>query len=119
MIRRDAAWAIILVSTGLLACGPDRVENTANTQVNLLLASPEQPTSAAGTTYEAVPGAIDEEASTLATHVPSPGGGLAEYPAWNGYDLDCPDVGHPVSVPGADPHRLDGDGDGVGCESQD
>jgi micrococcal nuclease len=42
--------------------------------------------------------------------------GLGEYPAWNGYDLDCPDVGHSVRVPGRDPHRLDRDGDGVGCE---
>ena len=32
-------------------------------------------------------------------------------------DLDCADVGHPVSVPGSDPYRLDGDGDGSGCES--
>lgn len=45
-------------------------------------------------------------------------GGLAPYPAWNGYDLDCPDVGHPVRVDGPDPHRLDGDGDGIGCEGQ-
>jgi hypothetical protein len=39
------------------------------------------------------------------------------YPAWNGYDLDCPDVGHKVKVTGGDPHRLDRDGDGWGCES--
>ncbi|HEY0153443.1 MAG TPA: hypothetical protein VGB92_15655 [Longimicrobium sp.] len=39
------------------------------------------------------------------------------YPAWNGYDLDCADVGHTVKVTGADPHRLDRDGDGWGCES--
>lgn len=45
-----------------------------------------------------------------------PGEGLGEYPAWNGYDLDCPDVHGPVRVPGRDPHRLDRDGDGVGCE---
>lgn len=38
------------------------------------------------------------------------------YPAWNGIDLDCPDVGHKVRVVGADPHRLDRDGDGWGCE---
>ncbi|HEX8393979.1 MAG TPA: hypothetical protein VF665_16670 [Longimicrobium sp.] len=42
--------------------------------------------------------------------------GLAPYPAWNGYDLDCDDVNGPVRVDGPDPHRLDGDGDGVGCE---
>ncbi|MHB1242322.1 MAG: thermonuclease family protein [Gaiellaceae bacterium] len=35
-------------------------------------------------------------------------------------DLDCPDVrslgAAPVRVLGSDPYRLDGDGDGVGCE---
>jgi hypothetical protein len=32
-------------------------------------------------------------------------------------DLDCADIGFPVRVIGSDPYRLDGDGDGVGCES--
>ena len=36
--------------------------------------------------------------------------------AWNGYDLDCVDVGGPVSITGSDPNRLDADGDGIGCE---
>ena len=31
-------------------------------------------------------------------------------------DLDCPDVGGPVAVTGSDPHRLDADNDGEGCE---
>ncbi|MFC6286802.1 thermonuclease family protein [Nocardioides sp. GCM10027113] len=31
-------------------------------------------------------------------------------------DLDCADVNGPVTVTGSDPHRLDGDGDGVACE---
>jgi hypothetical protein len=39
------------------------------------------------------------------------------YPAWNGIDLDCADVGHRVKVTGDDPHRLDRDRDGWGCES--
>lgn len=39
------------------------------------------------------------------------------YPAWKGFDLDCADVGHSVKVTGSDPHRLDRDGDGWGCES--
>lgn len=33
-----------------------------------------------------------------------------------GPDLDCADIGHQVRVDGADPHRLDADGDGLGCE---
>jgi len=32
-------------------------------------------------------------------------------------DLDCKDVGQKVRVRPPDPHRLDGDGDGWGCES--
>jgi hypothetical protein len=39
------------------------------------------------------------------------------YPDWNGYDLDCRDVGRMVRVTGDDPHRLDRDGDGWGCET--
>lgn len=31
-------------------------------------------------------------------------------------DLDCGDIGHRVTVTGSDPHGLDGDGDGVGCD---
>jgi micrococcal nuclease len=31
-------------------------------------------------------------------------------------DLDCADIGFTVRVTGSDPYRLDGDGDGLGCE---
>lgn len=49
---------------------------------------------------------------------PEPDDGLAEYPAWNGKDLDCGDIRRAVRVPrGHDPHGLDKDGNGVGCES--
>ncbi|HEX6368739.1 MAG TPA: hypothetical protein VF006_07400 [Longimicrobium sp.] len=48
---------------------------------------------------------------------PEPADGLDEYPAWNGVDLDCKDVRRPVRVTGPDPHRLDQDGNGIGCES--
>lgn len=44
-------------------------------------------------------------------------GGPYAYPAWKGYDLDCADVGRTVRVTGGDPHRLDRDRDGWGCES--
>lgn len=33
------------------------------------------------------------------------------------YDLDCADISGTVYVVGVDVHRFDGDGDGVGCES--
>ncbi len=39
------------------------------------------------------------------------------YPAYDGYDLDCADIGHPVEVDGSDRHGLDRDGDGIGCET--
>jgi ABC-type Fe3+-hydroxamate transport system substrate-binding protein len=32
-------------------------------------------------------------------------------------DVDCGDVGQPVQVVGSDPHGLDRDADGAGCES--
>jgi hypothetical protein len=32
------------------------------------------------------------------------------------YGLDRADIDGPVHVRGDDPHRFDGDGDGVGCE---
>lgn len=31
-------------------------------------------------------------------------------------DLDCDDVDGPIRVTGSDPHRLDGNNDGIGCE---
>jgi hypothetical protein len=31
-------------------------------------------------------------------------------------DLNCPDIGRPVTVTGSDPHGLDRDGDGIACE---
>lgn len=31
-------------------------------------------------------------------------------------DLDCGEIGHPVTVTGSDPYRLDADGDGIGCD---
>lgn len=78
-----------------------------------------------------VPPAAPAPASAPASPLPPPGSepppapipyappadGLGEYPAWNGVDLDCKDIRRPVRVPGRDPHRLDHDGNGVGCES--
>jgi hypothetical protein len=50
-------------------------------------------------------------AFTPATGSPSYGGS-----SYSG-DLDCSDFSGPVAVNGADPHGLDRDGDGVGCEA--
>jgi hypothetical protein len=35
-----------------------------------------------------------------------------------GPDLDCSQIGHQVRVGSSDPHALDADGDGIGCEAQ-
>lgn len=52
---------------------------------------------------------------------PASSGPASRYPqapAYNGVDLDCPDIGHKVYVPpGNDPHGLDSDNDQIGCES--
>ena len=40
------------------------------------------------------------------------------YPAYDGTDLDCSDIGREVPVTGSDPHGLDADGDGIGCEGR-
>lgn len=42
--------------------------------------------------------------------------GMPPGPPWNGVDLDCKDIKGPVWVGGYDPHNLDADGDGIGCE---
>lgn len=47
---------------------------------------------------------------------PEPDAGGGEI--WNlpDADLDCCDIGHPVTIIGPDCHGLDADGDGIGCE---
>jgi hypothetical protein len=47
---------------------------------------------------------------------PSPAPSDAEDLPDVGYDLDCSDFSGPVYVSPGDPHGLDADGDGVGCE---
>lgn len=49
---------------------------------------------------------------------PKPDDGPGEYPPWNGVDLDCDDLDGPVRVTGEDPHRLDRDRNGIGCEGR-
>ncbi len=50
--------------------------------------------------------------------LPEEDGGPDDLPAApsGGEDVDCDDIGHPVRVGPGDPHRLDRDGDGEGCE---
>jgi hypothetical protein len=56
--------------------------------------------------------------TTQAIAAPPGGSQYPPAPPFNGTDLDCPDIGHKVYVPvGNDPHGLDSDNDGVGCES--
>jgi len=31
-------------------------------------------------------------------------------------DMNCPEIGHPVTVTGSDPYGLDRDRDGIGCD---
>lgn len=66
-------------------------------------------------------GSVDSEAAPPPAAGPQPRGGdcaagyepcVPPYPP----DLDCGDVDGPVRVTGDDPHGLDGNGDGVGCE---
>lgn len=44
------------------------------------------------------------------------GCGPGDYPSYEGGDLDCSDIDGPVRVDGPDPHGLDRDNDGIGCE---
>jgi len=117
---RTGTSAIALLA--LAACGP-----TPESQPAALLSMPlavEQDTSAfvpmdtsltPASTPE--PPAEPSSAAVAEAKEEEDDGSPYAYPAWNGYDLDCADVGHTVKVTGADPHRLDRDGDGWGCES--
>jgi hypothetical protein len=53
---------------------------------------------------------VEEEAASGCD--PNYSGCVPAYPP----DVDCAEVGGSVSVYGSDPHGLDADGDGVGCE---
>ncbi|MET9516537.1 thermonuclease family protein [Streptomyces sp. NPDC002994] len=52
------------------------------------------------------------------TDIPEPAAPEGAYPPGPppGPDLDCSDIQGPVMVGSDDPHRLDRDGDGIGCE---
>ena len=67
--------------------------------------------------------AVETNGAQAAPAYAAGGGGGACDPWYRGAcvpspppDVDCAQVGGPVAVVGSDPHRLDGDGDGVGCQ---
>ena len=68
--------------------------------------------------------AVSRTTTIKAANAPAASPGKSCDPNYSGYcvpivsyDLDCPDIGHRVIVVGVDVHRLDADGDGIGCES--
>jgi endonuclease YncB( thermonuclease family) len=73
--------------------------------------------------WQACPGTKLDPLHGVATNAPraSSGGCDASYPddciPPPPPDLDCADIGHKLRVLAPDPHRLDGDHDGWGCES--
>ncbi len=76
------------------------------------------PTTAAATTVAPPP------PTTAAPPPPPPAQAASCDPNYSGAcvppyppDVDCGDIGQPVQVVGSDPHGLDRDGDGAGCES--
>jgi hypothetical protein len=75
------------------------------------LAAREQAVTAAEQEQAVVP----EPPASEPEPVPEPDTGAE---VWNlpGPDLDCSDIGHPVTITGPDYHGLDADGDGIGCE---
>jgi hypothetical protein len=122
ILDRTLAFSLIMV---LAACDPEPVSQPASllsaplpiehdTSAFVLMdgdptpASIAEPVADVSVASDPEPEPVEEEAEDSSPYA---------YPAWNGYDLDCADVGHRVKVTGDDPHRLDRDGDGWGCES--
>lgn len=62
---------------------------------------------------EATPPPAEEEPEPPSDCDPNYSGCVPPYPP----DVDCPDVDGPVTVTGSDPHGLDADNDGEGCEN--
>ena len=62
---------------------------------------------------EAVPPPAEEEAESSGDCEPGYDPCVPPHPP----DVDCPDLPGPVAVTGSDPHGLDADGDGEGCEN--
>lgn len=58
-------------------------------------------------------GCADNQATQKGCDTGYSGACVPQYPP----DIDCADVGSRVLVGGSDPHGLDRDGDGIGCEA--
>lgn len=123
--RWGRAMRSVLPALLLAACGPSEAELGATTSNTLFSTSSADSVwvtaddfSMAAEVPAPAPAADPEPAPAPAPEpVPQPDrSDPYAYPEWDGIDLDCPDVGHRVRVDGADPHRLDRDGDGWGCE---
>lgn len=109
--------------------------DNAPTNLPAVEAGPAQPTPAPPVEQRAAPVAAPVEQPPTATPVPPPTATPAPppapavsrdcHPSYPGVcipypppDLDCGDIGYRrFTVVGGDPHRFDGDHDGVGCES--
>lgn len=122
-------WVLAVVMLGwLAACGVEVPSDDASTEAtspSTEIVLPVAPTTAPVTVNtEPVSAAAPTTAPTTAAAPPPTA--VACHPAYTPCvppappDLDCPDIGRPVQVDHAhgDPHKLDRDGDGRGCESQ-
>jgi hypothetical protein len=108
LVRSGHAKAIHFPPNDKYRSAISRAENAAEqTGVGLWTAGPGPPSALPPTTPD-TPEPADP--ATLTRPGLPPGA-----PA--GPDLDCSDLNGPVWVGSDDPHRLDGDGDGIGCES--
>jgi micrococcal nuclease len=123
--------AVCLLAVTLAGCGGTAGAQRAPAPAVTVLVSTPAPVVTATATVTAEP------SSAPAAEAPPPSpeapAGLVQLPAeepapaqqpeadepWNrpGPDLDCKDIGHRVVIYPPDYHRLDADGDGIGCES--
>ncbi|MFV0131870.1 hypothetical protein ACLGIH_01090 [Streptomyces sp. HMX87] len=60
---------------------------------------------------------VDADIRRVDSPAPEPGRPYPPGPPAGVPDIDCSDLSGPVDVSGGDPHNLDADDDGIGCES--
>jgi hypothetical protein len=116
-------WVVVKLRWGLSA---DSSERAALQRI--LTACPARAVSVEILPVASVPPPTDPTPDPAASATPSPTPTTTASPGCDpryagycvpivAYDLDCADVGHRVIVVGVDIHHLDGDHDGIGCES--